>query len=218
MYGTAAHGVRAYTWPLASAPNDLPVVQITSPLQDEVVGSGGPNLRLTWSWTQIQGDTQSEYRITVTKGSNTTTTGWIQSPLHLGVIDVISNDTFPPDSPDMEVKLEAASLHRGYYDISTVLIDFAYGQPSVRWVVPDPLQILWSSDHITAQWEYFDSKAKAQQSYRVRLMRSGTVLHDSGWIQGAGTQYPVPFLLQDGSRYQLGVRVSNTNGVESVSA
>lgn len=214
MYGTSPHGVRSFTWPRYRAPRDLPEINILFPLDSDVPTSGGPAIQVTWDWTSE--DPQTEYRITVTSGAIVVTTGWIQSIFSTGPINVVLGG-IPPDGP-IEVKVEAASLHRGYYDTAISHPVLAFGQPSVRWTQPDPQQLLWSQPQVVGNWEYFDSKSKAQGAFRVRLIRGGTVMHDSGWIQSAAKTYAVPFLLQDGTRYSLGLRTLNTNGVESVAA
>jgi hypothetical protein len=168
---------------------------------------------VTWLYDHPDGIPQSEYRVEIIKsGVVVYSTGWVKS-----VTARSHQITAPHGLSDglADIRLSVAAQNRGYQDTDTKTVTTTFGIPTLTWVYPDPLVGKIDETLVTVDWDYVDTQGKAQAQYRVVLEHGSEFVYDSTWLAGAATTHAIPYLLSPGSRYRAGVKVRNTNQVES---
>jgi hypothetical protein len=167
---------------------------------------------VTWDYDHPDGVPQSEYKLEILRaGVVVFSTGWVAGA---ATSRQVTQPYGPGDGP-ADIRLSAAAQSRGYQDTDTKTVTTTFGDPTVIWVSPDPLVGMIDETQVTGEWLYADTQSKPQAAYRVVLVYASETVYDSGWVQGNATSHEVPYLLSPGSRYELGVKVRNSNQVES---
>lgn len=168
-------------------------------------------------WSLVPSGGQVEYRVEVEiLGVTVHNTGWIASTALSHPIELVPLGISDTDA--VSFRVFAHEGNRGLAGAGVITQDVTLGQPTVAYIEPDPLAAGYSETQVHCQWSYVDTQGIPQKRSRVRLLLGQQLLYDSGWQENITQEWDVPFLLFDGSRYTIGLRVENDNGVESVGA
>jgi hypothetical protein len=196
---------------------DDPTVTIDAPAEAASLTTGGPTLSVSWTYDQAQSLAQSNYRVQLTDDAGTTEyydSGTLAGATATMDIDLVAEGV-PTDTTDLKVTVTVTAASSGSTGTDTNEFDVLWGVVTCTVVDPTAGEV-WTATRVTAEWSFASSRSKTQDAYRVRLLLGGNVLHDSGWVSDAvATTYEVPFDLGDGSTYQVGVQLRNSEGVES---
>lgn len=203
--------------------HDLP--QVTLPSFPSPVSTGGPKLLVDWTFTQAQGDPQTQYRVYWKKNQDILfDTGWQAGSQTQYELDVDAAPLLHGEETGY-VHAEArgpASLGTGEVarweasDEASCTLD--WGDPHLTVTAPTADQVITDNDGLTVSWTMTDDKGGATQSaYRVWIKQpsTGQVLYDTGWVTSTATQVSVPFTFQDGASYDVYVQVKNNHGMRS---
>lgn len=183
-----------------------------------ITSTGGPNITTTWSATAPVSP-QATYRVRFQNAAGSTTyydSGVLSGTATSKVVDLVAAGV-PTDTAGSALKVVvdlttaggASAQVTGLFDVQWGVITCAITAPLDEAIV--------STTTITATWSFASTRGKTQAHYRVRLLSpdTGTVFYDSGWVASAVGTLAVPFTLNDGSRYRLGVQTKNSEGVLS---
>ena len=210
--------------PIAGSPLHAPaVIVITAPTGTS--DSGGPELTVTWTYAQDEGDLQERYRVRVTNDAGTTEhydSGWLYGASTSHAIDWDALE-LPADSSDITVELSVFATQGGGTVWPLVVQDseaivMAYGVPHCTITAPVDGSIWTDADSINCSWTFTDDVAgRTQGSYRIRILDrvSDIELYDTGWTVSASTSVEVPFTCVDGQLLTVEIQLKNENGMRS---
>ncbi len=219
---TQAMGAYALgTEPLAGDPHHDPPTVVVSTIG--TITTGGPNITVSWTFDQIQGDTQQRYKVEILDDALAVLlydSGWLSGAVLSHVIDV-DKENLPADSTDVtaRVSVEAPGAvmvaHRGS-DVDAYQIE--WGVPHATIDAPTPLEIWSDLTGVDVAWTFTDDRGgKTQSQYRVRLILTGfgLELFDTGWTISTATAFTIPVIVNPGSKYTVEVQLRNDHGIRS---
>ena len=196
---------------------NTPTVNVTS--QGSTVTTGGPDLTVTWTYSQADGKVQERYRVIVDNGSSTVyyDSGYIISAATSHTFDAVAEGV-PADttSSALRVTVQAIAQDVAQYGSDDQAFDIQWGGVTGTITAPADLAVL-STTSTTVTWSFGSTRSKTQSGYQVRLLgaASGIELFTSGLVTGAGTSYAVPYTLSDSSSYTVELILYNTESVPS---
>ena len=202
---------------------DLPEVNVTS-----VTATTGPTVTVNWTYSQAQGAPQVLYRVALQDtsiGGNPVfyESGWLSGAITSYEIDVVAleyggfldaggydDQTFPQAVVQVATWADSSLVDTIESLEDTLAFNVDWGQPTVTITSPVSGSVVETSP-LTVTWNYSDSDALAQGSFRVKLIGpdSGVVLYDSGYIVSAGTSHLINFQLLDDVTYEVEVEARN---------
>ena len=203
---------------------DPPEVAITSPLTG-VIAPPGPNILVSWDYSQAQGVAQSSYRVRFLSGADAElwSSGWLAGDDASMTVSVTTLGLPGNWSGKVEVKvrstLDLSELSLARYEATDTVADVSlnWGVPSL--VLTDPLDGGVHADpaEMDVVWTFADTLAGAQGSYRAQLVSPSTlsVLFDTGWTVSASGTIVVPYVFTDGQQVIVQVRATNVNGIRT---
>ena len=210
---------------LAGSPlPDQPVPTITAPAV--TVDSGGPDLTVSWTYSQPQGWTQHAYRIRFMNDAGTVTyfdSGWILGTAVSGIVD-LDGEAVPHQSSDVTVRVAVRSASYttaevpSWYQIETSrALTVDWGNPFVAVDEPVDNETVTVPTGLTVSWTFSDDGGKTQSAYRVRVRKtvSEEVVFSTGWVASTDETVDLPFVFSDGLSYDILVQSKNNHGVRS---
>jgi hypothetical protein len=196
---------------------NTPTVTVTS--QGSTVTTGGPDLTVTWTYSQADGKAQERYRVIVDNGSSTVyyDSGYIISAATSHTFDAVVEGV-PTDttSSALRVTVQAIAQDVAQYGSDDQTFDIQWGVVTGTITAPADLAVL-STTSTTVTWTFADSRSKTQSGYQVRLLgaASGIELFTSGLVTSTDTSYAVPYTLSDSSSYTVELILYNSESVPS---
>lgn len=203
-----------------------PVVTITSPTSEQVLTTGGPNLTVTWSYSQPESQPQKSYQVFVSDDAGVVSyqTGWIDSTNQSHVLNLrdagIIDDSGSGDSTDVSVEVWVRAEGVGAIGESG-LRPFQLEWGVITITIDDPVDMaVVTTSSLNFDWTFSSTRSKTQQSWRAQLRSTstGVLLEDSGWTAGTDVTYTFAYSLSDGSSYDIDLSVRNSEGVEKAAA
>lgn len=205
--------------------HDSPVVTLTAPVG--TLTTGGPTVDVTWTFSQPQGDVQEWWKVTFTDDAGTTVyydSGWQQGAVESHVVDLDAEEV-PVDSTDVTCHVYVRgpeAIGTGtvarYEDNNESAIVLEWGVPHCTITSPTNGQIITLATNLPVSWTFSDDRGgKTQGWYRVQLRYadSDLVVYDTGWVAGTDLNTTLPYLLTDGTSYEVVVQLKNNEGVRS---
>lgn len=196
---------------------NTPTVTVTS--QGSTVTTGGPDLTVTWTYSQADGKAQERYRVIVDNGSSTVyyDSGYIISAATSHTFDAVVEGV-PVDTTGsaLRVTVQAIAQDVAQYGSDDQTFDIQWGVVTGTITAPADLAVL-STTSTTVTWTFADSRSKTQSGYQVRLLgaASGIELFTSGLVTSTDTSYSVPYTLSDSSSYDVELILYNSESVPS---
>ena len=196
---------------------NTPTVNVTS--QGSTVTTGGPDLTVTWTYSQADGKVQERYRVIIDNGSSTVyyDSGFIISAATSHTLDAVVEGV-PADTTGTALRVTVQAIATGVpqYGSDDQAFDIQWGVVTATITAPADLTVL-AVTSTTVTWSFASTRSKTQSGYRVRLLgaTSGIELFTSGIVTGAGTSHAVPYTLSDSTSYTVELVLYNTESVPS---
>lgn len=171
---------------------------------------------LAWTFSDPDtGNTQSSYQLQIVDTSNSSVvidTGKVASTTNS--YSLAANALSNAKNYQWRVQTWDNSGAQGPYSAYSTFSTAA--APTVTLTTPTSGATV-SISSLTAQFSYSDPASNAQQSYQVQLLDSadGTVLSDSGTINGTNNQYTIQYALANSTTYHVKARATNSQGITS---
>jgi len=201
----------------------------TPPVVSNVAGSTTANAggvsTVSWAYSQADGDPQAFYRVQAQNSGATVTyhdTGWLAGATTSYGFD-IDDAGVPTNSATILWSVSVQStVGPSYTDTATGTATYSWGNPQCTVATVEGLAVTGSQvtvgqvEDLTVVWSLSDG-SNTQTAYRIqlRLAEATFLLVDSGWVTSTGTTYDLPFVLTNGSSYNLLVQLKNNYGVRS---
>ena len=196
----------------------VPVVSITAPTS--LVTTGGPDLTVTWTYTQAESRPQERYRVIIDDGAATVyyDSGLVISGATSHVVDVVAEGV-PTDTTGTSLRVTVQAIAQGtsQYGDDNLAFDIQWGVVTATITAPTDLAVL-AIVSTTVSWTFGSTRSKTQSAYQVRLLgaASGIEVFTSGKILDTGaSSYAVPYTLSDSSSYDVELTLYNSEGVPS---
>jgi hypothetical protein len=200
--------------------HDPPTVTLDAPTG--TVSSGGPDVTITWTFGQEQGDAQEWYRVYAEVAAVIVyDTGWVAGAAASHVIDWDLEGLDPDAVVDLFVEVRGpeaigtGTLAR-YERSGTASPTIDFGDPVATITAPLDASVHTDPDSVTVTWTFVDA-GHTQGEYRIRLLSiaTGAVLYTTGWVSSAVTTFEVPYLFSNNSQIRVEVQLKNDQGMRS---
>ena len=192
-----------------------PSVVVTGPAG--TLTSGGPDVTVTWEYSQPQGRPQTGALIQILDTANSDAIVYQQSidgtdqSLTFNAIGAGLDPNSTGSRYLAQVTVYAGDPHLDA--TGSVAFDLAWGQPTVVITQPVAGGPLFAPS-TPVQWTYTDSDGNPQATYSLALVDSvGRTVANGGTTVSPGTSAMMFFFPIDQADYTLSVTVTNTNGV-----
>lgn len=199
---------------------DDPTVTIGASTPSATTSTGGPNLTITYTYTQAQGLAQDSRRIRVQNAAGSTTyydSGVVMAATVTLTIDAVAAG-IPTDTTGtaLKVVVDVVAVTSAAAGTANKSFDIQWGVVTLTITTPSNNSVI-ATTALTPAWSFASTRSKTQASYRFRLLQSGTgaVLYDSGYVTSAAASALLGYTLVDTGNYVLEVTAKNSEGVLS---
>ncbi|RMF62085.1 MAG: hypothetical protein D6746_04600, partial [Bacteroidetes bacterium] len=183
-----------------------------------VVSTGGPNLTVTWSYSQAQGKPQTEYRVQVTDSTGTVVhydSGWLAGAATSHTFDAVAAGV-PTDTTGSQLRalvlVQAQNVNdQGISPAQAFDIQWGVVTPTIT----SPTGTV-TTQTVTVNWTFSSTRGKTQSAYRAVLTyaEGGATLEDSGKVTSStATSHAFTYPLANGSSYKVTLTLYNSEGV-----
>ncbi len=184
----------------------------------------GARSTVSWLYSQPQGRPQASYRVRAQDSGGSTTyfdSGWLNGADTAYTFD-IDEAGVPTNGSTIRWVVGARDTFGGVSSDATGNATYSWGNPqctisTIEGVAPVSARVtVTTANDVTVGWSFADG-SNTQSAYRLILRQAATdfVLFDSGWVASTATSADIPYILTNGSSYEVLVELKNNYGVRS---
>ena len=191
--------------------HDPPTVALTAP--SGTISSGGPDITVSWTYAQPQGDPQEYYRVRILDGGTPVFDTGILSGAD-GTLDVDFDAEEIPGDGSYTAEVTVIGANQQATDTGSFTADL--GTPALTITAPVDEEVHTDPDSVDVAWSVVDA-GHTQAQYRVRLLSPTTseVLTTTGWVTSTDTSVTVDYVFADNTQVVVEVQTKNENGMRS---
>lgn len=220
-YGTAPNGYGTVPYGGSGAfLTSNPTCTVTSPTAGQVIGSGGPNLAVTWSYGQADGFPQLGFQVVVQNAGGSTTylnTGFQSGSATSYNINCVTAG-IPTDTTGSALKVivtvyaVSGTLFSGS---GNQLFDIQWGVVTTTVTTPAGPTVSGATTMQNVAWTFASTRGFPQAQYQIIVKNpdTGSVYYTGLLTSGTASSATINLQVVSNQRYQFIVTAFNSQGV-----